>query len=190
MGQWSLNQNKAISQSFLELCSLKFQESSRKSNMKQQAAPWKGRRVWISPQSEHGRGWQTDWVSATFQWSQPSTLPSAHAPLCTQHTHMHHPLHALPSFSLARTNILDALQVHQVYTIHLTLIKLFILSHMCTYTVHITLFYNSPNLVAATQIFTVASWFVHSAKNLCLTHKGTQCSCKRPIVSARSCHLT
>lgn len=51
--------------------------------------PWKGRRVWISPQSEHGRGWQTDWVSATFQWSQPSTLPSAHAPLCT-HTHMHH----------------------------------------------------------------------------------------------------
>ncbi len=136
----NLNPNKAIFHGFLEVCSLKFQESSRKSNMRQQAAPWKGRRVWISPQSEHGRGWQTDWVSATFQWSQPSTLPSAHAPLCT-HTHTHIHTHtlcitSLPSFSLAHTHILYTIQVYWVHTIHFTLTKPFPLGASPNHTSH------------------------------------------------------
>ena len=75
-----------------------------------------GRRVWISGQSEHGRGWQTDWVSVTFQWSQLSILPSVHANSLHTQTHSH--LHLLNT--LVQTHSEHITQVHQIYTDHFT----------------------------------------------------------------------
>lgn len=129
--------------------------------------PWKGHRVWISPQSEHGRGWQTDWVSATFQWSQPSTLPSAHTPAThTNHTHTHHHLFTLFS------------------NIHFTLKKYFpkaVVQILCTHTICISLFFLLPLLYHCNLVVHSVWTLTHSLYSRSLLNTGVDGNYKRSV---------
>lgn len=93
-GKWSLNPNKAVSQNFLEFCSVKFQVSCQKSNMRQQAAPLKGsqsvnkstERTW--PRLTDGLSQRHIPVESTIHFTLSTRTPL--------HTHAH----ASPLYSL------------------------------------------------------------------------------------------
>ena len=112
----SLNPNEAISQSFLEFCSLKFQESCRKSNMRQQAAPLKGSQS-VNKSTERTWSWLTDGLSQRripVESTIHFTLSTRTPPRTLTHTHQLCTL----CFSLAHTHILYTIGVPGSYHPH------------------------------------------------------------------------